>query len=147
LVEQIGGCVKFFHGLVLTTIENALILHPQFANRGKLTIAKVAQLVERDLAKVEVAGSNPVFRSTKKAPLVGAFFVNAGMVELVDTPDLKSCGPQARAGSTPAPGTSFPNKENYLLTKPLIISGFCVLEQIKLLSMSITWPTRRATAG
>ena len=27
------------------------------------------------------------------------------MVELVDTPDLKSCGPQARAGSTPAPGT------------------------------------------
>ncbi len=25
--------------------------------------AKVAQLVERDLAKVEVAGSNPVFRS------------------------------------------------------------------------------------
>ena len=25
--------------------------------------AKVAQLVERDIAKVEVAGSNPVFRS------------------------------------------------------------------------------------
>lgn len=67
--------------------------------------AKVAQLVERDLAKVEVAGSNPVFRSTKKAPSNGAFFVIAGMVELVDTPDLKSCGPQARAGSTPAPGT------------------------------------------
>ncbi len=28
--------------------------------------AKVAQLVERDLAKVEVAGSNPVFRSMKE---------------------------------------------------------------------------------
>jgi hypothetical protein len=28
--------------------------------------AKVAQLVERDLAKVEVAGSNPVFRSEIK---------------------------------------------------------------------------------
>ena len=28
--------------------------------------AKVAQLVERDLAKVEVAGSNPVFRSETK---------------------------------------------------------------------------------
>ncbi len=28
--------------------------------------AKIAQLVERDLAKVEVAGSNPVFRSTTK---------------------------------------------------------------------------------
>ena len=26
-------------------------------------IAKIAQLVERDLAKVEVAGSSPVFRS------------------------------------------------------------------------------------
>ena len=28
--------------------------------------AKIAQLVERDLAKVEVAGSNPVFRSIPK---------------------------------------------------------------------------------
>ena len=37
--------------------------------------AKVAQLVERDLAKVEVAGSRPVFRS-EKAPLSprGCFF-------------------------------------------------------------------------
>jgi len=38
-------------------------------------IAKVAQLVERDLAKVEVAGSNPVFRSDKKAASFGGFFV------------------------------------------------------------------------
>ena len=30
------------------------------------TNAKVAQLVEHDLAKVGVAGSNPVFRSTLK---------------------------------------------------------------------------------
>ncbi len=36
--------------------------------------AKVAQLVERDLAKVEVAGSNPVFRSEKKAPETVLFF-------------------------------------------------------------------------
>jgi hypothetical protein len=28
--------------------------------------AKIAQLVERDLAKVEVAGSSPVFRSIPK---------------------------------------------------------------------------------
>ena len=34
---------------------NRLLLHPQNA--------KVAQLVERDLAKVEVASSNLVFRS------------------------------------------------------------------------------------
>ena len=37
---------------------NRLLLHPQNA--------KVAQLVERDLAKVEVAGSNPVFRSKQE---------------------------------------------------------------------------------
>ncbi len=35
--------------------------------------AKVAQLVERDLAKVEVAGSNPVFRSPTKGTGNGAF--------------------------------------------------------------------------
>ncbi|CEN41940.1 conserved hypothetical protein [Capnocytophaga cynodegmi] len=28
-----------------------------------IVLAKIAQLVERNLAKVEVAGSNPVFRS------------------------------------------------------------------------------------
>ena len=44
--------------------------------------AKIAQLVERDLAKVEVAGSNPVFRSQKSQ--------YARMVKLVDTLDLKS---------------------------------------------------------
>ena len=61
------------------------------------TNAKVAQLVERDLAKVEVAGSNPVFRSTMKAPQLTVLFLYipdlagiAGMVESVDTPDLKS---------------------------------------------------------
>lgn len=42
--------------------------------------AKIAQLVEHNLAKVGVAGSNPVFRSTP-----------ALVVELVDTQDLKSC--------------------------------------------------------
>ncbi|MBM2836373.1 MAG: hypothetical protein HW409_562, partial [candidate division NC10 bacterium] len=29
----------------------------------------------------------------------------AGVAELGDARDLKSCGPQAYAGSTPAPGT------------------------------------------
>ena len=45
--------------------------------------AKIAQLVERHLAKVEVAGSNPVFRSEQNK-------VRAEVVELVDTLDLKS---------------------------------------------------------
>jgi|SaaInlV_120m_DNA_3_1039746.scaffolds.fasta_scaffold00048_14 hypothetical protein len=42
--------------------------------------AGIAQLVERNLAKVEVAGSNPVSRSNIKAPLVstsGAFLLSA----------------------------------------------------------------------
>ena len=57
--------------------------------------AKIAQLVERNLAKVEVAGSNPVFRSIS----------NARVVELVDTLDLKSSEHLVRAGSSPALST------------------------------------------
>lgn len=80
--------------------------------------AEVAHLVERDLAKVEVAGSSPVFRS-KKIPQKRDFFSTAGnegienlterycrlhthsiapVVELVDTQDLKSCSPQRECG-------------------------------------------------
>ena|GEM_PF-3447142 len=51
--------------------------------------AEIAQLVERNLAKVKVAGSRPVFRS--KMALFGLFFFHAWVVELVDTQDLKSC--------------------------------------------------------
>ncbi|GFM14667.1 uncharacterized protein FW1_contig-06-1 [Bacillus sp. FW1] len=41
-------------------------------------------MVEHHLAKVGVAGSNPVFRSN--------YTIHAGVVELADTQDLKSCG-------------------------------------------------------
>jgi hypothetical protein len=64
--------------------------------------AKVAQLVERNLAKVEVASSRLVFRSVKNPLFLRGFLVkqeavlpnkksNAWVVELVDTQDLKSC--------------------------------------------------------
>ena len=56
--------------------------------------AKIAQLVEHNLAKVGVAGSSPVFRSK-----------DAAVVESVDTQDLKSCDHCDRAGSSPACGT------------------------------------------
>ncbi len=47
---------------------NYLDLHSQFA--------RIAQLVEHDLAKVGVAGSNPVSRSlSKRILLLGGFFV------------------------------------------------------------------------
>ena len=40
-------------------------------------------MVEHNLAKVGVAGSNPVFRLAN---------FNAGVAELADAQDLKSCG-------------------------------------------------------
>src|SRR5690606_18487922 len=64
--------------------------------------ARVAQLVEHDLAKVGVAGSSPVSRSSmvKWVSVMRSyehpFFVSglpARVVEQVDTQDLKSCGP------------------------------------------------------
>jgi hypothetical protein len=71
--------------------------------------AEIAQLVERNLAKVKVAGSRPVFRSRKaSSQFCGDFFFkyqNASVVELVDTQDLKSCDLNSRAGSSPAGGT------------------------------------------
>ena len=64
--------------------------------------AGIAQLVERNLAKVEVASSNLVFRSIKLFVIVICFITTntqkqitflifARVVELVDTQDLKSC--------------------------------------------------------
>ena len=69
--------------------------------------AKVAQLVEHDLAKVGVASSNLVFRSNPfhKKGFIVKRLTPAQMVELVDTQDLKSCARQRRAGSIPALST------------------------------------------
>ena len=49
--------------------------------RASRNDAKVAQLVEHNLAKVRVAGSSPVFRSSLEKR-------DARMVESVDTKDL-----------------------------------------------------------
>ena len=68
--------------------------------------ARVAQLVEHNLAKVGVAGSNPVSRS--KAADDAASLFNASVVELVDTQDLKSCDHCGRMGSSPIRGTYKP---------------------------------------
>ena len=64
-------------------------------------VAKVAQLVEHNLAKVRVASSSLVFRSKSFLKT----FTDAQVVELVDTKDLKSFDHYGRAGSSPAPGT------------------------------------------
>ncbi len=64
----------FFHGRKVT--HNFFIIF--FADKKFrrifavpiATIAEIAQLVERNLAKVEVAGPNPVFRSKQMTVLV-----------------------------------------------------------------------------
>ena len=63
-------------------------------DKDRLNNAKVAQLVEHDLAKVGVAGSNPVSRSTSCPG--GGIGRHAG---------LKILWPLGRAGSSPARGT------------------------------------------
>ena len=58
----------------------ALRKESQFFVLMNVANAKIAQLVEHNLAKVGVAGSSPVFRSSVKK-----FAFVAQMVELVDT--------------------------------------------------------------
>ena len=69
-------------------------------------------MVEHNLAKVGVAGSNPVSRSTSTV----LFRTNARVVELVDTPDLKSCALFGRAGSSPASSTKAPQTVGLFLS-------------------------------
>ena len=68
--QLIMVCHSFFQKKRLYNSILIVHLHPQYhINIAVLTHivnAKIAQLVERDLAKVEVAGSNPVFRSKNK---------------------------------------------------------------------------------
>ena len=78
-------------------IKKVVPLQPQMRDKSDANLlniqkAKIAQLVERNLAKVEVAGSNPVFRS------FFMFIIKARMVESVDTLDLKSSGQQCLCG-------------------------------------------------
>ena len=67
-----------------------------FFVQAKLNNARIAQLVEHDLAKVGVAGSNPVSRSeeSEKEHSCSFFIHHTGCSDggMVDTPDLKSCG-------------------------------------------------------
>jgi hypothetical protein len=63
IISHLRQCLRilsiFFSVNTCIEIQKSLILH----HNSPVQYAKVAQLVERNLAKVEVAGSNPVFRS------------------------------------------------------------------------------------
>ena len=67
--------------------------------------AKVAQLVEHDLAKVGVAGPNPVFRSKKVSQVRDIFLQGCPGGGIGRHEGLKIPWPCGRAGSSPAPGT------------------------------------------
>ena len=55
--------MKIKWGKGLDIPKYSLPLHPQSEMKALVKNAEVAQLVEHNLAKVRVAGSNPVFRS------------------------------------------------------------------------------------
>ncbi len=107
--------------------------------------ARVAQLVEHNLAKVGVAGSNPVSRSKGRTSC--GFFISrpvcrqagsvvephASVVELVDTQDLKSCGHCVRTGSSPVRGTHKPDSR---LIVRLFLFGFKEDSVLRLLHLS-----------
>ena len=73
-------------------------------------LAEIAQLVEHNLAKVGVAGSSPVFRSSQKEQNSGSAFLSlkvetkARMAELVDAL-VSGASVERRAGSSPVSGT------------------------------------------
>ena len=56
--------MKFFSKKALEIKKSTYICN-RFQTESVIEIARVAQLVEHDLAKVGVAGSNPVSRSKK----------------------------------------------------------------------------------
>jgi hypothetical protein len=89
---------KFFTKKGFAILRNVLNLPSQLVQRSfNLFNAKIAQLVERHLAKVEVAGSNPVFRSIPvQICSSGGIGRHAG---------LKILCPLGRAGSSPALST------------------------------------------
>ena len=99
---------KFFYLCTAKSEQQTVIIidHTRIRKTNKM-IAKVAQLVEHDLAKVGVAGSSPVFRSNRKieincngtrslsrllsgSPVFRSVSCPDG--GMVDTKDLKSFG-------------------------------------------------------
>ena len=96
--EKLKKCVAL-HFFIPNICRNKNFIYLCTRKRKQCNNAEVAQLVEHNLAKVRVAGSSPVFRSTLREE------VDARMVESVDTKDLKSFGHCGCAGSSPASST------------------------------------------
>jgi hypothetical protein len=82
---------KNFFQYACTEKRNARIFASAKANQPIRRFSKnaeIAQLVERNLAKVEVASSNLVFRSKKSLPHQEGFFFNAEGPSSISNLDL-----------------------------------------------------------
>ena len=99
-------------------------LSPWFLPRSFVPIAGIAQLVEHNLAKVGVAGSSPVSRSSRPAlhAALRRFSPAARVAKPVDARDLKSLGIKSHAGSIPAPSTTFFHSLTFRSRKALLIT-------------------------
>ena len=62
----------FFSGFVFSFLKDFITFADVFRMKGK-TSAEVAQLVEHQLPKLRVAGSNPVFRSYENQVVIARF--------------------------------------------------------------------------
>ena len=82
-VQVPSPAYRFFAGLA--QLVEHLICNQRVEGSSPLagTIRGNSSVVEHHLAKVGVAGSNPVFRFSQ---------FHAGVAELADAQDLKSCG-------------------------------------------------------
>lgn len=91
---------------MIVIFKSALQFGP--ANYICSPIARVAQLVEHDLAKVGVAGSSPVSRSRMPSKPEGIVILSGLSPspggEMVYTRDLKSLGPKGPCGFKSRPG-------------------------------------------
>src|SRR5438034_3692392 len=113
-------CARRFVNLGFLERErrDAWRLLASFFARSFYTSTGIAQLVDHNLAKVGVAGSNPVSRfislrsqrrHCRKRPdygQCGLTRASARVAKSVDARDLKSLGINSHAGSIPAPSIS-----------------------------------------
>ena len=62
----------FFSGFVFSFLQDVITIADVIRKKGK-TSEEVAQLVEHQLPKLRVAGSNPVFRSYENQVVIARF--------------------------------------------------------------------------
>ncbi len=93
-----------FMGALMTSQEVAILDSERVIGIIRLPQAGIAQLVERNLAKVEVAGSNPVSRSSLRAARLFSLIVMI-LRQGSQVVRQRSAKPLF-AGSIPAPASS-----------------------------------------